>query len=139
WHLTLPAIALAMASAAYLARITRSAMVGELGREHVETAVSRGISQRSIIRRHVLRNASIPIVTVIGLTIGGLVAASVVVENVFALDGLGSLLVRAILQRDFAVVQAVVLLLVIVFVVVNLIVDLLYTVLDPRISLGGDS
>lgn len=139
WHLTLPAIALAMASAAYLARITRSAMVGELGREHVETAVSRGISRRSIIRRHVMRNASIPIVTVIGLTIGGLVAASVVVENVFALDGLGSLLVRAILQRDFAVVQAVVLLLVIVFVVVNLIVDLLYTVLDPRLSLGGDS
>lgn len=137
WHLTLPAIALSMAAAAYLSRITRAATLGELDREHVETAISRGLPHRIVIRRHVLRNASIPVVTVVGLTIAGLVASAVVVENVFALDGIGSLLVRAILQRDYAVVQAVVLLLVIIFVIVNLIVDVAYSLIDPRLSLDG--
>lgn len=139
WHLTLPAIALSMASAAYLSRITRASVLGELDKEHVETAVSRGLPRRLVVRRHVLHNASIPVVTVVGLTIAGLVASSVVVENVFALDGIGSLLVRAILQRDYAVVQAVVLLLVIVFVVVNLVVDVAYSLLDPRLTLDGHS
>ena len=137
WHLTLPAIALAVASAAYLARITRAAVLEEEGREHVQTAVARGLSGTLIVRRHVLRNALIPITTVMGLTIATLIAGAVVVESVFALDGLGSLLVRAILQRDFAVVQAVVLLLVVAFVVINAIVDFLYTLIDPRIQLGS--
>ncbi|PII82386.1 ABC transporter permease [Leucobacter sp. OLJS4] len=137
WHLTLPAIALAVASAAYLARITRASVLEEEGREHVQTAVARGLRSPLIIRRHVLRNALIPITTVMGLTVATLIAGAVVVESVFALDGLGSLLVRAILQRDFAVVQAVVLVLVVAFVVINAIVDFLYTLIDPRIQLGS--
>lgn len=137
WHLTLPAIALSVASAAYLVRITKAAVGEEQGREHVQTAVVRGLSSGIITRRHVLRNALIPITTVMGLTIATLIAGAVVVENVFALDGIGSLLVKAILQRDFAVVQACVLVLVIAFVVINAIVDVLYTFIDPRISLGS--
>ncbi|MEU6659954.1 ABC transporter permease [Streptomyces sp. NPDC046821] len=134
YHLTLPAITLSLGSAAFLARITRASVREELGREHVETARSRGLAESLVIRRHVLRNASIPVITVTGLTIASLIAGSVVVENVFALDGLGSLFVRAILQRDFAVVQAVVLVLVTAFVLVNLVVDLCYKALDPRMS-----
>ncbi|GAA3482425.1 ABC transporter permease [Streptomyces yanii] len=136
YHLTLPAIALSLGSAAFLARITRASVGEELRREHVETARSRGFSQSHIVRRHVLRNASIPVVTVTGLTVAGLIAGSVVVENIFALDGLGSLLVRAILQRDFAVVQGVVLVLVTAFVLINLAVDVCYSLIDPRLSPG---
>lgn len=134
YHLTLPAITLSLASAAFLARITRASVREELNREHVETARARGFAERHIVRRHVLRNASIPVVTVTGLNIAGLIAGSVVVENIFALDGLGSLFVRAILQRDFAIVQAVVLVLVTAFVLINLLVDLCYSALDPRLS-----
>ena len=137
WHLFLPAVALSVASAAYLARITKTAVNEERTREHVQTATVRGLAPGLIVRRHVLRNALIPITTVLGLTIATLIAGAVVVENVFALDGLGSLLVKAILQRDFAVVQAVVLVLVVAFVVVNAIVDVLYTFIDPRIKLGS--
>ncbi len=137
WHLALPAIALTISSAAYLARITRASVNEEREREHVQTATIRGLSSAVIVRRHVLRNALIPITTVMGLTVATLIAGAVVVENVFALDGLGSLLVRAILQRDFAVVQAVILVLVVAFVVVNAIVDFLYTLIDPRITLGS--
>ena len=137
FHHFLPAVALAVASSAYLARITRASVLEEKGREHVQTSVARGLSSGVTIRRHVLRNALIPITTVMGLTIATLIAGAVVIENVFALDGLGSLLVRAIMQRDFAVVQAVILVLVVAFVVVNAIVDFLYTLIDPRISLGS--
>nr|WP_272928686.1 ABC transporter permease [Leucobacter luti] len=136
-HLILPAAALAVASTAYQARITRASVLEEEGREHVQTAVARGLRPRIIIRRHILRNALIPITTVLGLTIATLIAGAVVIENVFALDGLGSLLVRAILQRDFAVVQAVILVLVVAFVVINAVVDFLYTIIDPRIQLGS--
>ena len=137
YHLLLPALTLAVASAAYLARITRAAVVEESSREHVQTAVVRGLASNVVVRRHVLRNALVPITTVMGLTVATLIAGAVVVENVFALDGLGSLLVRAILQRDYSVVQAVILVLVVAFVVINTIVDLLYSVIDPRISLGS--
>ncbi|MEU1386068.1 MULTISPECIES: ABC transporter permease [unclassified Nonomuraea] len=133
-HLTLPAITLSLASAAFLARITRASVSEELRREHVETARSRGLAEGHIVRRHVLRNAAIPVVTVVGLNVAGLIAGSVVVESIFALDGLGSLFVRAILQRDFAIVQAVVLVLVTAFVLINLVVDLCYSALDPRLS-----
>ncbi|MBL3688391.1 ABC transporter permease [Leucobacter chromiireducens subsp. chromiireducens] len=137
FHLILPAAALAVASTAYQARITRASVLEEAGREHVQTAVARGLRTNLIVRRHILRNALIPITTVLGLTVATLIAGAVVIENVFALDGLGSLLVRAILQRDFAVVQAVILVLVIAFVVINAIVDFLYTIIDPRIQLGS--
>jgi peptide/nickel transport system permease protein len=136
-HLALPAVALALAQLAYVARIARAASREELGREHVETARARGLAPSQIARRHVVRNAMIPILTVSGLTIAGLLATSVVVERAFNLDGLGSLLVDAVVRKDFAVVQAVSLLLVTAFVVVNTLVDLLYGVLDPRVRLDG--
>ncbi|MFF2370493.1 ABC transporter permease [Agromyces sp. NPDC058110] len=136
YHLALPAIALSIGSAAYLARITRASVDEERGREHVQTAVARALPRSVVIRRHILRNAMIPITTVLGLTVASLIAGAVVVENVFAIDGLGSLLVKAILQRDFAVVQAVVLVMVFGFVIINAIVDVLYSFIDPRITLG---
>ncbi|WP_125612956.1 ABC transporter permease [Specibacter cremeus] len=134
WHLTLPALALAGGGAAFLGRITRAATRGELARDHVETARARGLGESRVITRHVVRNALIPVVTVAGLTVASLVAGAVVVESVFAVDGLGSLLVRAILQRDFVVVQALVLLLVVTFIVINTIVDVIYLLVDPRIK-----
>jgi peptide/nickel transport system permease protein len=139
WHLTMPAVALALAGTAYVARLTRAATNEELGKEHVDTARVRGIPERQIIRRHVLRNALIPITTVGGLTVAGLIAGSVVVENAFALNGLGSYLVTSVEQKDFPVVQAIALLLVTAFVVVNTIVDSLYGLIDPRVRVtGGD-
>lgn len=137
WHLTMPAAALALAGTAYVARLTRTAANEELAREHVDTARSRGIPEPLVIRRHVLRNALIPITTVSGLTVAGLIAGSVVVENAFALNGLGSYLVTSVQQKDFPVVQAIALLLVAAFVVINTIVDILYAVIDPRITLTG--
>ena len=134
-HLTLPAIALTLAYLAYVSRVVRAATREELGREHVDTARARGLSPSQIVRRHVVRNAMIPIVTVSGLTIAGLLAATVVVERAFNLDGLGSLLVEAVVRQDVAVVQAVSLILVSAFVVINTLVDLLSKVLDPRVDL----
>ena len=136
-HLTLPAIALAGASMALVARVTRTSVRGEVDREHVQTAVSRGLPRGTIIRRHVLRNAAIPITTVAGITIASLIALAAVVERAFSLNGLGSYLVAAAASKDFAVVQGISLVLVTVFVVLNTIVDLLYALLDPRVKLGS--
>lgn len=136
-HLTLPAVALTVAYLAFVARVARAATLDELGREHVETARARGFSQWQVVRRHVVRNAMIPIVTVSGLTIAGLLAATVVVERAFNLDGLGSLLVEAVVRKDVAVVQPVSLILVTAFVVVNTLVDLLSSALDPRVAHGA--
>ncbi|HET6509098.1 MAG TPA: ABC transporter permease [Baekduia sp.] len=136
YHLTLPAVALALAGGAYVARVTRAAVREENQREHVETARARGLPERLVIRRHVVRNAMIPITTVAGLTVASLIAGTVVVETAFGIDGIGSLLVQSVQQKDFAVVQAVTLLMVVAFVVLNTVVDLLYSVLDPRLSLG---
>jgi peptide/nickel transport system permease protein len=133
-HMTLPAIALALANIAYVSRVTRAAVAEELDREHVETARSRGIPERLVIRRHVLRNAAIPITTVGGIMAATLIAGAVVVEQAFALGGIGSYLVDAVNAKDFAVVQALCLILVTAFVVMSAIVDVLYGVLDPRIG-----
>jgi peptide/nickel transport system permease protein len=135
-HLTLPAIALAMTSMALVGRVTRAAVRDELGREHVQTAVSRGIPFRLTLRRHVLRNAAIPITTIAGLTIASLIAISAVVERAFALNGLGAYLVEAAQSKDFAVVQGISLVLVAAFVITNMVVDILYALLDPRVTLG---
>lgn len=137
WHLTLPAISLAAASLAIVARVTRASVKDELRREHVQTAISRGIPRGLVLRRHVLRNAAIPIATVAGVTVGALIAVSAVVERAFGLNGLGAYLISAALSKDFAVVQGIALVLVVAFVVVNTLVDLLYAVLDPRVELGG--
>ena len=136
-HLTLPAVALAISSLAIVARVTRAAVRTEAGREHVQTAVSRGIPARLRIRRHVLRNAAIPITTITGITIASLIALDAVIETAFSLNGLGAYLVQSAQSKDLAVVQGISLVLVTAFVVVNLIVDLLYAVLDPRVTLGS--
>ena len=137
YHLTLPAVALAASQLAIVARVTRTAVREEFAKEHVQTAVSRGIPYPQLVRRHVLRNASIPITTVTGVTIASLIAAAAIVERAFGLNGLGSYLVSAANSKDFAVVQGISLVLVVTFVVVNLVVDLLYAALDPRIKLGS--
>jgi peptide/nickel transport system permease protein len=136
-HLTLPAVALATTSLALVTRVTRAAVREELDREHVQTAVGRGIAFRLVVRRHVLRNAAIPIVTVSGLTIASLIAVAAVVETAFNLNGLGEYLVSAALNNDFATVQGISLVLVAVFVITNAIVDILYAILDPRVTLAS--
>ena len=136
-HLTLPAIALALSWTAFVAQLTKAAVVVELDSEHVDTARSRGLRESVVIRRHVVRNAMIPITTVAGLTVAGLVAGDVVVEHAFGLGGIGSFLVQAASQKDFAVVQALSLLMVAIFVVVNTGVDIINGLLDPRIRDHG--
>ena len=136
-HLTLPAFALAISSLAIVARVTRAAIREEARREHVQTAVSRGIPTALLIWRHVLRNAAIPITTISGITIASLIAVAAVVEVVFGLAGLGAYLVLSAQSKDLAVVQGISLLLVTAFVAVNVLVDVLYSVLDPRVSLGS--
>lgn len=136
-HLTLPAVALAISSLAIVARVTRAAVRTEAGREHVQTAVSRGIPVRQRIRRHVMRNAAIPITTITGITIASLIALDAVIETAFSLNGLGAYLVQSAQSKDLAVVQGISLVLVTAFVLVNLVVDLLYAVLDPRVTLGS--
>jgi peptide/nickel transport system permease protein len=134
---TLPAVALALSSLAIVARVTRAAIREEADREHVQTAVSRGIPPRQIIQRHILRNAAIPITTVSAITVASLIAVSAVVETAFSMNGLGAYLVQAAQSKDLAVVQGISLVLVTAFVVVNLFADLLYAVLDPRVKLGA--
>ena len=136
-HLLLPSLALAATSVALVTRVTRTAVREELDKEHVQTAVSRGLPWGAVVRRHVLRNAAIPITTVVGLTVASLIALSAVVETAFGLNGLGAYLVQAALNKDFAVVQGISLVLVVAFVVTNLLVDLAYALLDPRVALGS--
>lgn len=137
WHLTLPAIALALSSVAVVARVTRTAIREEAAREHVQTAISRGIPQHFVITRHVLRNAAIPITTVSGVTIASLIAISSVVETSFGLNGLGQYLVKSAQSKDIAVVQGISLVLVVSFVFVNVVIDLMYAALDPRVRFGA--
>lgn len=133
WHLTLPAVSLALTSVAYVARITRAAARKELEGEHVQAATLRGLPRMQILRRHVGRNALIPISTVLGLTTAGLIAGSVIVDQAFSLNGLGSYLVSAVNQHDYPVVQAITLLMTAAFVVINSLVDLAYPLIDPQI------
>lgn len=136
-HLTLPALALAATSVALVARVTRTAVRDELDKEHVQTAVSRGLPWRDVVRRHVLRNAAIPITTVVGITIASLIALAAVVETAFGLNGLGAYLVQAAQNKDFATVQGISLVLVFAFVITNVIIDIAYAILDPRVTLGS--
>jgi peptide/nickel transport system permease protein len=133
WHLTLPAVAMALLLISVVTRVARSAVREEADSEHVETARSRGIPERLVRRRHIVRNAMIPIVTVSGLVVASQISGTIVVETAFAINGLGSYLVQSVQQRDFAVVQAITLILVMVFIVANTVVDALYGVLDPRV------
>ncbi|WP_202914974.1 MULTISPECIES: ABC transporter permease [unclassified Mycolicibacterium] len=136
WHLTLPAASLGFAWIAYVANITQEAVRREITSEHVETARSRGIAESSIIWRHVVRNASGPIVAVNGLSIAGIFAATSVAEQAFGVNGIGSLLVQSAARQDIVTVQAVTLIMIAAFVVVNTLVDMLSAILDPRLA-GG--
>lgn len=137
YHLVLPSIALAIVFIVLIGKVTRSAMVEQLSREHVEVATSRGIIRLAVIRRHVLRNALGPILTVSGVLVAGLIVASSLVEQAFGLAGIGSLLVGSVDRLDFPVVQAIVLLVVTAFVVVNAVIDILEPWIDPRSAAGA--
>lgn len=133
-HLLLPSITLGMASAALMARITRSSMLDVLRQDYITTARAKGLTERMIIYKHALKNALIPVVTVLGLQFGILLGGAVLTETVFAWPGVGRLLVDSILRRDYPVVQGTVLLLAFLFVLINLVVDIIYAFLDPRIQ-----
>jgi peptide/nickel transport system permease protein len=132
-NLVLPAIALGCVYIALIARITRASMLEVLQQDYIRTARAKGVGQGSILFMHALKNAAIPIVTVIGIGIALLIGGAVVTESVFAIPGLGRLTIDAILRRDYPVIQGIVLLFSFVYVLVNLVVDLVYTLLDPRI------
>jgi peptide/nickel transport system permease protein len=131
--LILPSVTLGIAYMALIARITRASMLEVLSEDYIRTANSKGLTTGRVLMLHALKNASVPIVTVIGIGIALLIGGAVVTESVFAIPGLGRLTVDAILRRDYPVIQGVVLLFSFVYVLVNLAIDLLYTVLDPRI------
>jgi peptide/nickel transport system permease protein len=132
--LILPAIALALVQAAILARVTRSAVLEVMREDFVRTARAKGLSRRQTLWRHVLRNAMIPVLTIMGLQFANLITGTIVVENVFVLPGIGRLVFQAIANRDLVVVRDVVMLLVAVVVVVNFAVDVLYALVDPRLT-----
>jgi peptide/nickel transport system permease protein len=132
-HLILPAVTLAAFPMALVARLTRSSMLEILGRDFIRTGRAKGLAERAVVLRHALRNAAVPLLTVLGLQIGTLLGGAVITESVFAWPGMGKLVVDAIFFRDFPVVQTVLILSATIFVVINLLVDLLYTVIDPRI------
>jgi len=132
-HLVMPSIALGMVYAALIARITRASMLDVLAQDYIRTAQAKGLSNENVLIGHALRNAAVPIVTIIGIGIALLVSGVVVTETVFAIPGLGRLTVDAILRRDYPIIQGVILIFSAVYVLINLLVDLSYAVLDPRI------
>jgi len=132
--LILPSVALGLIYIALIARITRATMLEVLNQDYVRTARAKGLAQRLVILRHALRNALLPIVTVVGLQIGGLLGGAILTETIFAWPGMGLWMYQAILQRDYPIVQAGVLVAACIFVLVNLLVDCSYSLLDPRIS-----
>ncbi len=136
-QMILPAITLGLAFAASVTRVSRSAMLDVLNDDYVRTARAKGASQRSVVWRHALPNALIPVVTLSGIEFGYLLGGAVIVEQIFALPGLGRLVLEAIAQRDYALVQGSVLFIALNFMIVNLLVDLAYVALDPRIRLAG--
>jgi peptide/nickel transport system permease protein len=132
-NLILPAVALGFVYIAFIARVTRATMLDVLQQDYIRTARAKGMGESGILFLHALKNAAVPIVTVIGIGIALLIGGAVVTETVFAIPGVGRLTVDAILRRDYPVIQGIVLLFSFVYVLVNLGIDLLYTVLDPRI------
>jgi peptide/nickel transport system permease protein len=132
-QMVLPVLSLSLGLAAVVLRMTRSSMLEVLGEDYVKVARAKGVSERVLIARHALRNALIPVVTVLGLQLGYLLGGVVIIEQVFGLPGLGWTLLNGVYQRDYPVVQATVLLFAGIFVLTNLMVDLLYTYIDPRI------
>jgi peptide/nickel transport system permease protein len=133
-HLILPAVTLSVVYMALIARMTRASMLGVLDEDYIRTAFAKGLAPRRVLVRHALKNASLPVVTIIGIGFALLIGGAVVTESVFALPGLGRLTVDAIVRRDYPVIQGVILIVSGVYVLLNLAVDVLYVVLDPRIK-----
>ncbi|HEX6080471.1 MAG TPA: nickel ABC transporter permease [Methylomirabilota bacterium] len=132
-HLILPAITLGLFTTARITRLTRSGMLEVLGQDYIRTARAKGVGEPPVVWKHALKNASIPIVTIVGIELGTLLGGSVITETIFAWPGVGRLSVQAIFNRDYPVVQSAVFLLASTFVIVNFLVDVVYTYLDPRI------
>jgi peptide/nickel transport system permease protein len=132
----LPSLTLGVILAAVITRMTRASMLDTLFQDYIRTARAKGLGQSVVLLRHALKNALIPIVTLLGLQLGGLLSGAVIIESIFSLPGNGQLLVTSIFNRDFPVVQGVVVVIAIVFIAVNLVVDLIYASLDPRIRLA---
>ena len=138
-YLILPAITLGFYDAALLARMTRSMMLGVLKENYVRTARSIGVPERRVVLRHALRNALLPLLTIVGLMFAGLMGGALVTETVFNIPGVGRLLIQAVLRRDYQLVQGIVLVIAAAYVLINLVVDILYGVLDPRVSKSTSS
>ena len=132
--LIMPALALGLAEAAIITRMTRATLVEVLRTDYIRTARAKGLAEQSVVWRHALRNAFLPILTMIGMQFGTLFGGAVIIENVFARQGLGTLVTQAVINRDFPVVQSCVLVAATLYVLVNLVVDILYAVVDPRIK-----
>lgn len=132
--LTLPAVTLGLSASALIARMTRSTMLEVLGQDFIRTARAKGNTEQRVIYRHALRNAMIPTVTVIGLAMGSLLAGAVVTETVFALPGVGRLVISSVMRRDYPVVQGVLMFIAVVYMFVNLLIDIAYVYLDPRVK-----
>ena len=137
WQLTLPALILGTGITAVLMRQTRSSMLDTLEADYVRTARAKGASRATVVLRYALRNSLVVVVTVVGLQLGGLISGAVVTERIFALPGLGKLTLDSVFSRDYPVVQGVVLVVTTAYIVINLAVDVVYSVLDPRIRVGG--
>ena len=137
YHLALPATVLGLLNSALIIRFTRASMLDILGEDYVRTARAKGLPERVVMFKHVLRNALVPIVTVIGLTIALMIGGTVVTETVFNLPGVGNLVVRAVLRRDYPVIQGTLLVIAAIYVLINLAIDLTYTLVDPRIRVEG--
>jgi ABC-type dipeptide/oligopeptide/nickel transport system permease component len=134
--LILPAVTLAAYPTARLARVVRSELLDILAQDYIRTARAKGLSARTILTRHALRNSLIPVVTILGMDLGFLLGGAIIVETVFAWPGVGSLVIQSVNNRDYPVVQASAFLMAAIFVVMNLLVDLLYSTLDPRVRYG---
>lgn len=132
-HLILPSIVLGVLNSALVIRFTRASMLDVLSDDYVRTARAKGLSESSVVLRHALRNAMIPVVTVIGLTAALMIGGAVVTETVFGLPGVGNLVVSAVLRRDYPVIQGALLAIAAIYVLINLAIDLLYTLIDPRV------
>jgi ABC-type dipeptide/oligopeptide/nickel transport system permease component len=133
-YLIMPVITVAFSNLAVFARFLRSAMIDVLGADYVRTARAKGLRERSVVSRHALKNAMIPVVTILGIQFGRMLGGAVVTESVFAYSGIGRLSVLSILNRDYPVVQATLMLVVLLFLLINLAVDLTYGYLDPRVQ-----
>jgi peptide/nickel transport system permease protein len=137
WHLTLPALALALSAMALIVKITRTAMIIELGKDYVAFARARGVPAVRVVIRHALRNALVPLITAAAIVLTSVITGAVLVESVFAIQGLGALLVESVQYQDLPTLQAVTLLAAALVIGMNIVVDILYVLIDPRIRLGG--